>query len=155
MGDLKRSKGTGMGPTPHLGPEKTEAQGSAMPNDRPSERKGPSSEEGDSGIARTEAMRWLWGAESYGQTHARGPFGGPFPGLVSGLGLVTGRQRAGMHGGVEPNTLDTLGNPTRRETNAQGTPTNWEQRAVCSPRSELPAAIRAAHLKAWRVIALI
>lgn len=100
-------------------------------------------------------MRMLWGAKSYDQTHARGPFGGPFPELVSGLGLVTGRQRVRTQGWVEPNTLNTTGNPKRRETNATAAPTEREQRAVCSPQSEVPAAKRALHLKAWRVIALI
>lgn len=57
-GELKRSKGAGMRPIPHLGPTKTEAQGSAMPSRVPGQRmaggqakrlphgysKGPSSE---------------------------------------------------------------------------------------------------------------
>jgi len=153
--DLKRSKGTGTGA--HTSPRAQENRSPRFSDAEPQALpwKGPSSDEGDSGIAQTKAMRMLWGAKSYDQTHARGPFGGPFPELVSGLGLVTGRQRVRTQGWVEPKTLNAMGNPKRRETNAKGTPTNWEQRALCSPRSELPAAKRAVHLKAWRVIALI
>lgn len=120
MVDLKRSKGTGTGA--HTSPRAPENRSPRFSDAEPQALpwKGPSSDEGDSGIAQTKAMRMLWGAESYDQTHARGPFGGPFPELVSGLGLVTGRQRVRTHGWVEPNTLNATGNPKRRETNAKG-----------------------------------